>query len=86
MRKVLLPSGVSGSSKDYPYLARFDSRFKHYSTIILLVTKKKQTVLLGRYTGQRYNVTPAYYTPGYTITDDDMVPETYLLPLNRGRL
>jgi hypothetical protein len=86
MRKVLLPNGISGSSKDYPYLARLIPRFKYYSAIILLITEEKQMVLLGKYTGPRDGILDRYYTPGYIVPNNERVPEVYLLPLNKGRL
>jgi len=85
MRRVLLPKGISGSGKDYPYLARLIPRFSDYSTIIMLITKEKQTVLLGRYTGP-YHSQSDLFTPGNTLPHDNKVPEVYLIPLNKGRL
>jgi len=82
MRKILLPKGISGSSKNFPYLARFIPCFSDYSTIIILVTKEKQTVLLGRYTGPFHNQSELS-THGNTLLE---VPEVFLLPLNKGRL
>lgn len=80
----LIPDKLTGSRREYPYLARLIKEFKDFSTVIVLVEKGKQTVVVGRYRGDitRHRST---YANGAILYNGTLIHPSNLVPLNKER-
>lgn len=84
MGEINLPSRVTGSGEKFPYLARITDVFVDFTSFIILVEKKKQTVLFGKYTGPHENI-HRRYAVGSTFEECSLISSCNLMPFNKGR-